>query len=318
MKLVVDMDMGVDDAVALALAAGSTEAELLAVTSVAGNAPIEECTRNCLLLLELLGSEAPVARGAAGPLARPLLTAQEVHGADGLGGFLGSLPEPLGDAIDAPATELLIDLPREYPEEITLVTTGPLTNVADALARDPEAVSLYRNVVCMGGAFDVPGNTGPVAEFNVYVDPEAAGVVLSSGLDITLVPLDATTEAVLPRGSVEGREWTPGPAPQRPGKSPAAVLHRALDHYMDFQFDESGLDGGYMHDPLTVAAAMCDGLLQTRRLDVAVGTRCGDRGRTEGSAATGPGVHVAFGHDNAEFQRMLEERVLLPIFGRRI
>ena len=316
-KVVLDMDTGVDDAVAIALAAGSPELELLALTSVAGNAPVELCTRNCLLITELLGLDVPVARGAEAPLSKSLLTAQEVHGADGLGGHLGTLPEPAGSPVAEPAHELLSALPREHPGDITLVTTGPLTNVAAALARDPEAVSLYRRVVCMGGAFGVPGNTGPVAEFNVYVDPEAAASVLASGLDITLVPLDATTGAVLPRGVLEGRVRTRPLAGPRPGRDVAAVLHRALDHYIEFQFDESGLDGGYMHDPLAVAAALDEDILETERFPVAVVTDGWDRGLTRRDAATGGrGVRVAFGHDVASFRRLLEERVLVPVFGR--
>ena len=175
----------------------------------------------------------------------------------------------------------------------------------------------------MGGAFDVPGNTGPVAEFNVYVDPEAAGAVLGSGLDITLVPLDATTGAVLTRSALETREHPPGLPLDRPGRDLAAILHRALDHYMEFQFDESGLDGGYMHDPLAVAAALDPGILTTRDLRVRVVTDGPDRGRTvcepeRANAATrGRGVRVAFGHNDSAFRRMIEELVLRPAFGPR-
>jgi len=316
LKIILDMDTGVDDAVAIALAAGSPELEVLAITSVAGNAPVELCTRNCLLLAELLGLDVPVARGAAEPLGRSLLTAQEVHGMDGLGGRLGSLPTPVNRAVDEPADELLARLPREHPGEITLVTTGPLTNVASALTRDPAAVALYDRVISMGGAFRVPGNTGPVAEFNVYVDPEAAATVFGADLDVTLVPLDATTGAVLPRASLEGRERTRGLAATSPGRDAAAILYRALDHYIEFQFDESGLDGGYMHDPLAVAAAVDDGLLETEQMSVAVVADGEDRGRTIGDAAArGRGVRVAFGHDDVRFGRIIEERVLLPVFG---
>ncbi|MFH1864405.1 MAG: nucleoside hydrolase [Candidatus Eisenbacteria bacterium] len=321
MKMVLDMDTGVDDAVAIVLALGSPDVDVVAITSVAGNVPVELCTRNCLLLNELLGGGAMVAAGADGPLARRLLTASEVHGADGLGGRLGSLPEPSTRPTDEPAHELLTRLPLEHPGEITLVTTGPLTNIALALRANPEAVASYARIISMGGAFEVPGNTGPVAEFNVYVDPEAADAVLHSGLDITLVPLDATTGAVLTRRAMEAHERVPGLPADRPGLNLAAILHRALDHYMEFQFNESGLDGGYMHDPLAVAAARDPGILVTRDLWVDVVTSGPDRGRTvrasvQGNAATaGRGVRVAFGHDDGAFQRIIEERVLRPVFG---
>jgi purine nucleosidase len=237
---------------------------------------------------------------------------------DGLGGRLGSLPEPARSVVDEPADALLARLPREHPKEITLVTTGPLTNVAAALERDSGAVALYDRVISMGGAFRVPGNTGPVAEFNVYVDPVAAAAVFDSALDLTLVPLDATTGAVLPRASLEGRERTRDLAAPLPGRDAAAILHRALDHYIEFQFDESGLDGGYMHDPLAVAAAFDTDILDTEMVDVDIVTGGSDRGRTIGDAAAGGrGVRVAFGHDDVRFRRIIEERVLLPVFGRR-
>jgi purine nucleosidase len=334
LKLVLDMDTGVDDAVAIALALGSSGVELLAITSVCGNAPVDLCTRNCLLLNELLGGQALVARGAERPLARRLLTAQEVHGADGLGGRLGSLPEPRTHAIDVPAHELLCRIPLEHPGEVTLVTTGPLTNVALALDENAEALGRYSRMITMGGAFDVPGNTGPVAEFNMYVDPEAAARVISSPLDITLVPLDATTQAILTREELEGRELARGFPRDVPGRDAAAILHRALDHYMEFQFDESGLDGGYMHDPLAVAAAIEPDVLDTVVLDVSVVTGDRDRGRTvrvppngrgrgrtarvppdAHTAAIGRGVRVAVGHDAAAFRAMLRDRVLSPVFG---
>jgi purine nucleosidase len=324
MKMVMDMDTGIDDAIAIALVEGSPEVELLAITSVAGNAPVELCTRNCLLLNELLGADAVVAAGSDRPLVKNLLTAQEVHGADGLGGHAGSLPEPTTSAIDEPAFELLTRLPAEHPGEVTLVTTGPLTNIALALRTNPDAVASYARIIVMGGAFDVPGNTGTVAEFNVYVDPEAAALVLGSGLDITLVPLDATTGAVLTRSALTAHERARGLPADRPQRDVAAILHRALDHYMDFQFDESGLDGGYMHDPLAVAAALVPDILETRDLSVGVVTNGPDRGRTvrapaqAHAAAPGRGVHVAFGHDDGAFGRLLEERVLRPVFGARL
>ena len=324
MKMILDMDTGIDDAVAIALALGSPEVDVLAITSVAGNAPVELCTRNCLLLNELLGGDAVVAAGSDRPLVKRLLTAQEVHGAHGLGGRAGSIPEPVTSAVDEPAPELLARLPEEHPGEITLVTTGPLTNIALALRANPDAVASYARIITMGGAFDVPGNTGPVAEFNFYVDPEAAALVLGSGLDITLVPLDATTGAVLTRSSLEAHERARGLPADRPSRDVAGILHRALDHYMEFQFDESGLDGGYMHDPLAVAAALEPRVLETLDLSVGVVTDGPDRGRTvrrpaqAHAAAPGRGVHVAFGRDDGAFRQLLEERVLRPVFGARL
>jgi len=272
MKLVLDVDTGVDDAIAILLALNSPEAELEAITTVAGNAPVEECTRNCLLLVESLGADpAPtVAAGAASPLARELVTAPEVHGPDGLGGELGSLPRPRLAATQEPAHAVLASAASRVPGEATLVATGPLTNLAIALERDPVALAAYRRIIVMGGAFHVPGNTGPVAEFNFYVDPEAAAAVLTSGLNLTLIPLDATTRAPLRLSDLEGRPRHRLPPATRPGRNPAAILSRALDYYMRREFEESGLRGGYMHDPLAVAAAIAPGILTTSPAGVEV------------------------------------------------
>ena len=316
MKLILDMDTGVDDAVAIALAANCPEFELLAITTVAGNAPVDACTRNCLLLTGLLGLDVPVSRGAEAPLAKELLTAPEVHGEDGLGGAIGTLPEPAGAATEERAADLLTRLPREHPGEITLVTTGPLTNVANALAADPDALALYRRVVSMGGAFNCPGNTGPVGEFNVYVDPEAAAAVFSAVLDVTLVPLDATTGAILSRASLEAHALAACPSRNEPGMNLAAIMYRAIDYYMRFQFGESGLDGGYMHDPLAVAAALDPNILRTTTSRVEVVLDGPDRGLTRAKpAAAGHGLQLALGHDDLVFGKLLEERVLTPVFG---
>lgn len=239
MKVVLDTDAGVDDAIAIVLAANSPEIELLAITTVAGNAPVQECTRNCLLLAELLwtGTAPVVAEGAAAPLAKDLLTAPEVHGPDGLGGELGSLPRPNLAPSPATAHEVLIETARGDPGEVTLVATGPLTNIATALERDPAAVAAFRRVVVMGGAFYVPGNTGPFAEFNFYVDPEAADQVMGAGLPVTLIPLDATTRSPLRQADLEGRPFHLQPPLPKPGRDLAAIISRALDYYMRREFE---------------------------------------------------------------------------------
>ena len=316
-KIVLDTDTGVDDAVAIVLAANSPELDLLAITTVAGNAPVEECTRNCLLLSDLLWPSRPpvVAQGAPAPLERKLLTAPEVHGRDGLGGDLESLPDPTGRAASVPAHRLLADLAGENPGELTLVATGPLTNVAAALREDRGAVASFRRIVIMGGAFDVVGNTGPVAEFNFYVDPEAAEMVVSSGLDITLVPLDATTKVPLMRKELEKRREAP-PADHPRGRV-ATILRRALDYYMQYQFGESGLDGGFMHDPLALASVIAPELLISSPQGVQVVGRGKDRGRSIRDPAGGRRkIDVALDLNGPAFRDLLEDRVLGPVFGR--
>jgi inosine-uridine nucleoside N-ribohydrolase len=317
MKVVLDTDTGVDDAIAIVLAANSPEIELLAITTVAGNAPVAECTRNCLLLAELLWPDDPpvVAEGAVAPLARKLLTAPEVHGPDGLGGELGSLPSPSLATSPATAHSVLIETAARHPGEVTLVATGPLTNVATALQSDPGAVSLYRRIVVMGGAFHVPGNTGPVAEFNFYVDPEAAGAVMSTGLEVTLVPLDATTRSPLMQADLTGRPLYRPPLP-RPGLDLAAILSRALDYYMRRELEESGLLGGYMHDPLAVASAFAPEILTTSAAAVEVIAAGADRGKSVLTGdASAPPIEIAFDLDEQAFRAMLDERVVTPAFG---
>lgn len=318
MKIVLDMDTGVDDAVAMVLALNSPEVEVLAVTAVAGNARLEECERNSRLLAGLLAPERTprIASGAAVPMIRPLLTAPEVHGADGLGGETGSLPEPSVKLEPVPAAELLAAIPRETAEPVSLIATGPLTNVALALEADREGIARYDRIIVMGGAFAVPGNTGPVAEFNFYVDPEAARIVMRSGLDVTVVPLDATTRVTFMRDDIAARPRTPELSPTPPADVPA-LIWRALNYYIDYQVSESGVEGGYMHDPLAVAALIDPGLVSTTDGLVDVCLSGPDRGR---SALRAPGdddpsVRVAFNVDESRFRALLDERVLTPLFG---
>ncbi len=329
--VVLDMDTGVDDAVALVLAMHSAELDIEAITSVAGNAPVDECTRNNLLLSELIcGHDAPpVARGAGGPLARPLVTAPEVHGGDGLGGLWRSLPDPHRAEIAQPAHEVLTRAaaaPRTAESEHatppsgarkpTLIATGPLTNLALALQNDAAALSGYERIVIMGGAFDVPGNTGPVAEFNFYVDPEAAAIVMASGLDITLVPLDVTTTTVLPSSMLS--LYAGDHVFRRPGRVLGRVIHRALDYYIAFQVWESGLPGGYMHDPLAVAAVIRPEIVETKDVSVQVLTDGINRGRSIARPAeSGCAIHVVRSADEVRFLEMLEDRVLIPVFISR-
>ena len=318
-KVLLDVDTGVDDAVAIALALNSPELNVIAITTVAGNAPVELCTRNTLLLTELLKSDVPVARGAERPLVKRLLTAPEVHGPDGLGGPLGTLPEPLGRPVDEPAHELLTRIGMENPGEVVLVATGPLTNLARALADDRESLSRYRRIVTMAGAFDVPGNTGPVAEFNVYVDPDAAQRVMSSRADVTMVPLDATTGAELPGRELRAHPHAATPVLLRPGRNIARVLNRALDYYISFQRAESGLDAGYMHDPLAVASLLEPAVFRAERDRIRIVTEGPDRGRTlkEGrnDGDVGCEASVAVDADGKILLALLNERVLSPILG---
>ena len=249
MLALIDTDPGIDDALALLYAWGSPELRLAGLTTVAGNVEVDAATRN---LFRLLALRRPVpvpvvAQGAAAPLGRALVTAKGYHGEDGLGG-LADWPavEPALAPLDGP--DFIVDAARRAREPLTLIALGPLTNVALALARDRRAVAGLARVVVMGGAVDVPGNVTPTAEFNFHVDPEAAARVLDAGLDVDLVPLDATRQALLPRAALEAA------LAERPG--PFAARCAAFTA-IGFRVDAArGLAGMILHDPLAVAVAL--------------------------------------------------------------
>ena len=175
--MLIDTDTASDDAVALLLAAGGGLAEIRAVTTVACNVPLRTATRNALISLEAAGrTDIPVHPGCARPLARSLDSAQHVHGEDGMSDV--GLPDPVASpCTDVHAVDVLLSAPRAEPGELTLVTLGPLTNLAAALTLDPDLITRYRHVYCMAGASDLRGNISPTAEFNVWADPEAASIV---------------------------------------------------------------------------------------------------------------------------------------------
>jgi len=181
-------------------------------------------------------------------------------------------------------------------------------------------MAAYRRIVIMGGAFSVPGNTGPVAEFNFYVDPDAASEVLNSGLDMTIIPLDVTTSTALTRRALESLIRSGGrtdiPASARPGRNLPAILYRALDYYMSFQKDESGLDGGFMHDALAVAAALVPSMITTRPASIEIETRGRLRGRSlEHPPVNGRTVNIATALNENAFHEILRNGVLSPVWG---
>ena len=191
----IDCDPGHDDAIALLLALASPEVELLGVTTVAGNQTLEKTTTNALRVLELAGrGDVPVAAGADRPLARELFIADYVHGESGLDG--PELPEPRAEPVDQHAVDFLAERILGSPRPVTLVPIGPLTNVALLLSRYPQAAGNVERVVIMGGAV-AEGNVTPAAEFNIYVDPEAAWRVFHSGLPVTMIGLDVTHRALM-------------------------------------------------------------------------------------------------------------------------
>jgi inosine-uridine nucleoside N-ribohydrolase len=213
--------------------------------------PLAVATLNAFRLLDLRRPPAvpPVARGAAAPLSRPLVTATRYHGEDGLGD-LPDWPEVAVRPAGASAAELMVETARRHREELTVVAIGPLTNVALALARDAVALARVGRLVVMGGAVDVPGNVTPTAEFNAHVDPEATARVLAAGLPIDLVPLDATRQAVLRRDRL-ARALAEAPGP-------IAARVAAFTRHAFRVESEDGARGMLLHDPLAMAVAVLD------------------------------------------------------------
>src|SRR5215471_10574909 len=192
-KVIVDCDPGHDDALAIMLAAANPEVELLAITTVAGNQTLDKTTLNARRVCTVAGvAGVPIAAGCDRPLLRELVTAGDVHGASGLDGV--EWAEPAVDVVPEHAVDLIVELVMAAPGEVTLVPTGPLTNIALALRREPRIASAVREVALMGGSF-TRGNVTPAAEFNVYVDPDAAAVVFTAGWPLTMVGLDLTHQA---------------------------------------------------------------------------------------------------------------------------
>jgi inosine-uridine nucleoside N-ribohydrolase len=257
--IILDVDPGHDDAVAIKLACGAPALELLAVTTVAGNVPLEKTTRNALRVLSLIGRpNIPVAAGAAAPLVRPLRTAEDIHGESGLEG--PEIPDASFEPDERGATRLMADAVRGSPGPVTLVPVGPLTNVALFLREYPELKDRIARISLMGGSIGL-GNTTPAAEFNVYVDPEAAREVFESGLPITMSGLDVTHQAGA--GPPERERLR---ALGRVGSVVAELLEFFAATYESIY----GFDAPPLHDAVAVAAVLEPALLETRPMRVDV------------------------------------------------
>ena len=245
-KVIIDTDPGVDDAFALFLALRSRELKVLAVTAVAGNVPLNVTLPNVLRLVEIAGrTDFPVAAGASSPLIRKLVTAAYAHGNNGLAGV--EFPAARHDAVKEPAADLICRLVRENANEVTIIGIGPLTNVALALRQDPEIVSMIRGIVLMGGSLS-GGNVTPAAEFNFYVDPEAASIVFDSGIPLRMVGLDVSRKVQLTEQHI---------AALRAGKGEVSdAAARIAEAVMQMARGEQWQGGPHLHDPLAVSSLL--------------------------------------------------------------
>lgn len=274
--LLIDCDTGIDDGLALLYACASPEADLRAVTCVAGNVDAVQVASNTRAVLELAGrADVEVALGRTVPLMRPLVTTPETHGPSGLGDAV--LPPPGRPVSERHAVDLIIDEARAHPGELTLVALGPLTDLAIAVLREPALPRLLGRLVLMGGAYGAPGNTTPVSEWNAMVDPEAFAVVLRAwspdGPVAWAEPpprplalgLDVTEQArFLPEHLARLRARAGGPSPV------LDFVDRALAFYFRFHERFDGFTGAFIHDPLALAAALDPGLVTARPVTVEI------------------------------------------------
>jgi inosine-uridine nucleoside N-ribohydrolase len=299
--VVIDTDPGIDDVLALLLAARWPHADLRAVTVTYGNTTLDLAVRNAQLALARAGSGALVLQGADRPLERPLITAKETHGTEGIGDLTGPVPDPV-----SPSASALRDALRAAGGPVTLITLGPLTNLANAVLLDADLVrARVTRHVMMGGNLEAAGNTGPHSEFNVWCDPEAAATVFRAGLMTEMVGLDVTRQLVLPAAAVHRLAHHDDPEAQ--------WLGRLLGFYVRFHHDYEGLAGAVINDPLAVALALEPRWGWAEPVPVRVDLSDGElRGRTARGAIGDPEVRVYRRFDHAQLHALLLEHV----FGR--
>lgn len=275
-KVILDVDTGIDDALALLLALRSPELDLVGVTCVAGNVTLDKVIRNTRAVLDLAGADVPTFAGARKPLLAPLKTASLFHGENGLGDV--DVPSSTRRAEREDAVSFLVRRVREEPGEITLVAVGPLTNVALAVLRDREFAISLRSLIIMGGAVHHSGNVNGIAEANFANDPEAAAAVVVSGAPILLVDLGATSKAVLPLARLG--------SPDAPGRPPWASLAVKLLRFYGRAYVDAGASGPILHDPLAVGLAAVPDLADAVSMHLSVETAgTYTRGASIGSAA---------------------------------
>lgn len=312
-RIVLDTDMGIDDALALLYLLGSADARIEAITTVHGNVPVDVATANVFEVLAIAGIEDPplVARGAAGPISAAGVDATHVHGADGLGGWTKKGRVGAGTVSGEPAHEIICRVARQWPGEVGLLLIGPATNAALALERDPQAFQALKRVVMMAGAVWEPGNVTAAAEFNVYADPQAARAVVHSGIPLTMVGLDVTRKVSITRALLE--DWLQARQDPR-----AAFLRCIAEQGFLFFKKTSGWEGLYLHDPLAAAVALDASFIETQRMRLDVET-AGDLTRGMTVAERRPwvkgseNVDYSIAVDAGQFLNSFRERAILPV-----
>ncbi len=265
-KIIIDTDPGQDDAVAILLALASPdEIEVLGLTCVAGNVPLDLTSKNARIVCELAGkTDVKVFAGCDRPLGRELVTAEHVHGKTGLDG--PNLPDPMMPLTEGHAVDFIIDQLREHaPGTVTLCPLGPLTNIATAFEKAPDIVKRVAKIVLMGGGYFEGGNITPTAEFNIYVDPQAADIVFKSGVPIVVMPLDVTHKALVtkPRNDAFRALNTPV----------GIAVAQMTDFFERFDKEKYGSEGAPLHDPCVTAYLINPDLFTGRHINVEIETQ---------------------------------------------
>ncbi len=263
-QIIIDTDPGQDDAVAILLALASPEIEVLGITAVAGNVPLALTAKNARIVCELAGRpDIEVFAGCDRPLLRPLVTAEHVHGKTGLDG--PDLPAPRMPLQARHAVDFIIDTLRARPAgSVTLCPLGPLTNIAMALRKAPDIAARIGRIVLMGGAYFEVGNITPAAEFNIYVDPEAAEIVFKSGVPLVVMPLDVTHKVLVTRARNDAFRALGSPV--------GAAVAAMTDFFERFDKAKYGSDGAPLHDPCVTAFLLAPDLFSGREINVEIET----------------------------------------------
>ncbi len=265
-KIIIDTDPGQDDAVAILLALASPdEIDVLGITAVAGNVPLSLTQKNARIICELAGrTEIPVHAGCEAPLQRPLVTAEHVHGKTGLDG--PELTDPKMPLADGHAVDFIIAALRNHPSEtVTLCPLGPLTNIAAAFKKAPDIVEKVQEIVLMGGAYFEVGNITPAAEFNIYVDPEAADIVFKSGRPIVVMPLDVTHKVLVTKPRID--------AFRSLDTKVGTFVAEMTEFFERFDVAKYGSAGAPLHDPCVIAYLIRPELFTGRHINVEIETR---------------------------------------------
>jgi len=305
-KIIIDTDPGQDDAVAILLALASPELQVLGIVAVAGNVPLALTEVNARKVVELSGrTDVPVFAGRDRPLSRDLVTAEHVHGKTGLDGI--ELPAPTLPLQAQDGVDFIVETLRTHDAgTVTLVPIGPLTNIAEAFRRAPDIIGRVQQIVLMGGAYFEVGNITPAAEFNIYVDPEAAAEVFAAGVPLVVMPLDVTHKALTDRAWVEAMRALPG----RCGSAVAGWT----DFFERFDTAKYGSLGAPLHDPCTIAWLLRPDLFQGREINVEI--------ETEGRWTTGMTVadwwRVSGRAPNALFLKDVDRDALFALLSERI